>query len=414
MKGIQKMKNISQISLAITLALGASSAFAETVTLDVTAWKGNKAEPAAMPELLDKFHAQNPDIKIEFSYITRGDTDMVIPPRLQGGNNAPDVMMVDMPLVKTWGDAGLLKDLGTDSSWYKEVNPQVRDSLAPNGKLYVQPLEIVGLGNFVNLDLLAKAGIDKAPLTIDELLDSCKKLDAAGITPMLFSSELSGSMVIVANGIKDSSVKPWQLGNGEATFSDDKGFQQSFATAQQLIDAKCFNPTMNAGLDPWGTSLTQFSSGKVAMLPQGAWNIGSFNEQPDLNYIFTALPGNTETGIALDTFGMGWAISSATKHEAAARRFLEFFTDQENLGAFLKADSGYNPYVGGPNGLPELAEGYDKARNAGNIVMWPVFMNHWPAAMNQGTNDGIAKFLMKPSDIEGVLEFWDETVEDNL
>lgn len=408
------MRKIKQISLAVSLSLAANMAFADTVTLDVTAWKGNQAEPAAMPELLEKFHAQNPDINIEFSFITRGDTDIVIPPRLQGGNNAPDVMMVDMPLVKTWGDAGLLMDLGTDSPWYENVTPQVRDSLAPNGKLYVQPLEIVGLGNFVNLDLLAKAGIDKAPLTIDQLIESCKKLDAAGITPMLFSSELSGPMIVIANGIKNSQSQPWQLGNGEEKFEEDEGFKESFAMTKKLIDAKCFSPRMNAGLDPWGTSLTQFSSGRVAMLPQGAWNISSFDKQEGLNYVFTALPGKTETGIALDTFGMGWAISSTTKKEEAARRFLAFFADQENLGKFLKADSGYNPYVGGPSGLPELADGYDAARKAGNIVMWPVFMNHWPGAMNQGMNDGVAKFLMDPSDTEGVLEYWDEIVEDSL
>ncbi|RKF17910.1 carbohydrate ABC transporter substrate-binding protein [Alginatibacterium sediminis] len=409
------MRKSSLVSLAVSLAFGANLAMADTVTLDVTAWKGNKAEPAAMPELLEKFHSENPDIKVEFSYISRGDTDVVIPPRLQGGSNPPDVMMVDMPLVKTWGEAGMLADLGTDSPWFSQITPQVRDSLAPTGEVFVQPLEIVGLGNFVNLDLLAKAGVEQPPKTIDQLIDACKKLDAAGISPMLFSSELSGSMIIAANGIYGSEVMPWDLGSGEASFSDDEGFKKSFAMTQALIDAKCFEPKLQAGLDPWGTSLTEFSSGNVAMLPQGAWNIGSFDKQENLNYVFTALPGGAETGIALDTFGMGWAISSSTKHKEAAQRFLAFFADQENLGEFLKADSGYNPYVGGPSGLPELAQGYDEARSAGNIVMWPVFMNHWPATMNQGLNDGVAMFLLNSSDgPEEVLEYWDEAVEDSM
>ncbi|MGR5092449.1 ABC transporter substrate-binding protein [Vibrio maritimus] len=409
------MTKLRALGVSIAFALSASYVHAETVTLDVTAWKGNEAEPAGMPELLDKFHKENPDIKVKLSYISRGDTDLVIPPRLQGGKNAPDVMMVDMPLVKTWGEVGLLKDLGTDSEWYANTTPSIKESLTVNGGLYVQPLELVGLGNFVNLDLLAQAGVDKVPHTVDELLVACQKLDAEGIKPMLFAPELSGLMFVVTNGVRNGEVKPWELGDGRASFVDDKGFNKSFDLVRDLIDAKCFEPRLQAGLDPWTTSLTEFRSGNVAMLPQGAWNIVSFKQQEGLNFVFAPMPADVETGVALDTFGMGWAISSATKHEEAARKFLDFFAKDENLSVMLKADSGYNPYVGGTNGLPELAASYDSARDAGNIVMWPVFMNHWPSTMQPAAIDGVATFLLNPKiSNSDILEVWDETVEDSM
>lgn len=219
-----KKTKLTGVALALMIA---SSAMAETVTLEVTAWKGNEAEPAGFDTLLPKFHAENPNIKIELNYISRGDTNVVLPPRLQSGKNAPDVMMVDMPLVKVWGEAGLLKDLNVNSPWFDKILPSIKNSLASNNALYVQPIEVVGLGNFVNLDLLAKAGISEAPKTIDQLLDACQKLDANGIVPMLFSAGLSGSMFVVANGIDLSKSEPWELGNASANFVNDQGFKRN-------------------------------------------------------------------------------------------------------------------------------------------------------------------------------------------
>lgn len=99
-----------------------------SIKLDVTAWKGNESEPAGLSGLIASFEAANPDIDVELSYISRTDTDVVIPPRLQGGN-PPDVMMVDMPLVKVWGDAGFLQDFGTDAEWYGRVPQDLRSAI---------------------------------------------------------------------------------------------------------------------------------------------------------------------------------------------------------------------------------------------------------------------------------------------
>ncbi|WP_166368566.1 ABC transporter substrate-binding protein [Psychromonas sp. SA13A] len=407
-------QKIKLIGTAISLLLASNYSYAAAVTLDVTAWKGNEAEPAGFPVLLKKFEQENPDIKIKLSFISRGDTDVVIPPRLQG-NNSPDVMMVDMPLVKIWGDAGMLKDLNTKSDWYGDIAPAIKESIAPKGKLYVQPLELVGMGNFINTDLMKKAGIDKTPTTVNELIDSCKKLNDAGISPMLFPSGLSARLFAFANGLSRSPSKPWELGNGTASFVDDPGFNKAFSLTRDLIAANCFDPKIQAALDPWTTTLSEFRGGRVAMVMHGAWNIKSFSETEGLNYTLGPIPTDKATGTALDTFGMGWAISSKTKHAEAARKFLNFFAEDENLAVLLKDESAYSPYIKGTDGVPALAEKYNAARAAGNIVMWPVYMNHWPQAMESESVDGMASFLLDPDmSSKEVLEIWDETVEDSM
>ena len=108
----------SSVACAAILASMASAAFADSVTLDVTAWKGSETEPAGLPQLIA--HSRLPTLKSMSNSATSAvwTRTLFLPPRLQG-NNAPDVMMTDMPLVKIWSDAGLLADLGTESGCWQ-------------------------------------------------------------------------------------------------------------------------------------------------------------------------------------------------------------------------------------------------------------------------------------------------------
>ncbi len=181
------MKHLMKLTTASALALAvAGPVMAQSVTLDVTAWKGNEAEPAGLPELIAAFQEQHPDIKVELSYIGRLDTDTVIPPRLQGGD-PPDVMMTDMPLLDVWGNAGLLTDLGTDSEWYGRIPADLQGALTSGDAAYIMPLEVIGMGNFVNMGLLREVGLQEPPTTIDELIAACGALSDAGINPMIFT-----------------------------------------------------------------------------------------------------------------------------------------------------------------------------------------------------------------------------------
>lgn len=328
-------------SSLITLCMTATAVQAKTV-LDVVAWKGNEAEPAGLPELINAFETKYPDIDVELSYVARKDVDKVVPPRLQGGN-PPDVTMVDSSLVALWGGAGLLSDLGTESDWYKNMLPSVRDVMTKDDKIMVMPLEVIGMGNFVNMDLLAKAGIERAPVTLDELKAACQALAAKDISPMIFSGGFSAMLFVGANGIDPKGISPAEFGSGERQFADDESFNASLDSVRELVDAKCFDPKLQAGLDPWATAPQEFRSGNVAILPQGAWNIGSFSDVEGLNYQFAPMPSAfAEQGMALDLIGPGWAIPTGAKHADAAKKWVDFFADKDNLNVFLKAEGAYS------------------------------------------------------------------------
>ncbi|MEV8466882.1 extracellular solute-binding protein [Fluviibacterium sp. DFM31] len=404
----------SSVAPAAVAAMIAGTALADTVTLDVTAWKGNESEPAGLPQLIEAFEAANPDIDVEFSYISRLDTNVVLPPRLQG-NNAPDVMMTDMPLVKVWSDAGLLADLGTDSDWYGRIEDSLKPSITSGDATHIMPLEVIGMGNFVNMGLLKQAGVDKAPTTIAELKDACGKLDAAGIKPMIFTGGFSAPLFVIANGIEAMDAPASTLGGEEAGFADSAAFNGVLDTVRELIDAKCVDPKAQAGLDPWSTALTEFKAGNFAMMPQGAWNIVDFSSVDGLDYVFAPVPSAKNSGVALDLFGIGWSMSEQSQHKEAAKTFIEYFADPENLQVMLDAEAAYSPFKGGASGTPDLAAPYDQSRIDGGVIMYPFAVLDWPKPLENEIWDSLTGFLLDTEKSnEDVLERWDEAVEDSF
>ncbi len=401
---------------AVTAAaiLLSSTAGAQTV-LDVVAWKGNEAEPAGLPELIEKFEAANPDIDVDLTYVARKDVDKVIPPRLQGGN-PPDVTMVDSSLVDLWGGAGFLTDLGTDSDWYSKMVPAVRDVMTSDGQILVYPLEVIGMGNFVNMDLLAKVGIDKAPVTLGELKAACQALSAEGIAPMIFAGGFPAMLYVGANGIDPNGISPAEYGSGERSFVGDANFNASLDSVRALVAAECFDPKLQAGLDPWATAPQEFRAGNVAILPQGAWNIGNFSAVEGLNYQFAPMPSAfTEHGLALDLVGPGWAIPRDAKNAEAARKWVDFFAIEENLNVFLEAEGAYSPFAGGVSTMPELATPYTQARAQDSLILWPFSTLEFPKVLQSEWEDSITGFLLN---IDGAnddtLQRWDDVIADNM
>lgn len=400
--------------VGLVVALSAVQAVsAQQDVLDVTGWKGSEAEPAGISDLITAFEAKNPDIRVEYSYIIRPDTDLVLPPRLQG-NNAPDVMMTDMPLASIWGNAGLLADLGTDAGWFSRLEPSLVPSITRGGAVYIMPLEVVGMGNFVNNSLLAQAGIAQAPNTIEALHAAYRALDAAGMRPLIFTGGFSAPLFVIANGLEQADNAS-ALGMAEESFVESAAFNASLDLVRGLVENNCVDPDEQAGLDPWSTALSGFKAGNFAMMPQGAWNIADFPSVEGLDFSFASIPSNAESGVALDLFGIGWSMSAQTEHPDAAQRFITFFSQPENLQVMLDAERAYSPFQGGASGMPTLAAPYDQSRVDGGVIMYPFAVLGWPKPLEGEIWDSLTGLLLDTDKSnENILERWDEAVEDSL
>ncbi|MGI9502075.1 MAG: extracellular solute-binding protein, partial [Geminicoccaceae bacterium] len=237
----------------------------------------------------------------------------------------------------------------------------------------------------------------------------------AGIKPMIFTVGFSAPLFLIANGLEQTENAAADLGSGEATFAEDAAFNAGLDSMRGQFDAQCFDPDDQAGLDPWSTALNEFQSGNFAMMPQGAWNIAAFSKIDGLNFAFAPIPSLKESGVARDHFGIGWAKSSASEKQDAARIFIDFFTEAENLQVMLDAEAAYSPFEGGQSGVPDLAVAYDASRTEGGIVNYPFALLQWPKSLEAEIWDSLIGFLLDTAKAnDEVLERWDIAVEDDF
>ena len=85
--------------------------------------------------------------------------------------------------------AGLIEDISdavNAGGWKDRFSPSALNLYAVDGRTYGVPMLTSQVVFFYNKDLFAKAGVDgNAIKTWDELLGAVKKLQAAGITPIM-------------------------------------------------------------------------------------------------------------------------------------------------------------------------------------------------------------------------------------
>ena len=77
-----------------------------------------------------------------------------------------------------------LEDL-SDQPWVNDLVDMAKEPMTKDGKVYGMPMNLEGWGYIYNKDLFEQAGITELPKTYAQLEDAAKKLEAAGITPLL-------------------------------------------------------------------------------------------------------------------------------------------------------------------------------------------------------------------------------------
>ncbi|RKF19766.1 extracellular solute-binding protein [Alginatibacterium sediminis] len=395
-------------------ALVASSFSAAAATqLEVSSWKGGASEIANFPEIIKMFEEKYPDIEVKLTYISRPDTTTVMPARLQGGN-PPDVMMVDREFMHMWAEEGQLMDLRGEP-WVEKMQPALLPEMHHGEGLYMMMLELSGIGMFANMDLLAEAGLTEIPRNIDDLTKACVKLVDKGITPMLMpaSSGWTPGLYTIAIGLAGDGLpdhsRPEKFNTGELNFAEDEAFIRAVTATKQMADAGCFDAKMNAGIDPWTVGIAGFQSGRAAMLPQGLWNIGPFLKDglPE-NFSFGPLPAlSGDKGIALDLLGPAWAIPKDSKQVDAAKKWINFWSDDEILNSFLVPESAVTTIIGGRSGVPENATSYVAAREEGYAVFTPEGL--WHANVPIEAMNSMTSYMLDLSqDPVDILKRWDD------
>jgi ABC-type glycerol-3-phosphate transport system substrate-binding protein len=203
---------------------------------------------------------------------------------------------------------------------------------AANGP-YVIPLENQFYIGFYNKAAFQRAGVTAVPTDWSQLFADCRKLRAAGFTPITYGNggqplgaefypwyDLSYMM------IGSYSVSQWLgLYSGRIPWTSATNAAQ-LAQWSQMKRAGCTNSDVLTNTN----NLGQFETGKAAMMIDGTWDTQKFTQALGSKVAafvppFSAAPIN---GV-VDFAGDGLSQMTYAKHPAEATEFLKFMTTSQ-------------------------------------------------------------------------------------
>ncbi|BCF98158.1 ABC transporter substrate-binding protein [Paraburkholderia sp. PGU19] len=333
---------IAAAALAVATAVSpfaATTAEAGTMTINI-AFKG-ASQRAVWQSVIDDFKKAHPDIDVKASFVDEEAYKVQLPGWLS--TVAPDVVnWHNGERMAYYARRGLFEDLSGDwkKNGWDSMYASTKESSTYNGKQYAAPTVYYSWGLFYRKDLFQKAGIASEPKTWDQLMDACKKLKAAGITPFAVGGRdawtLAGWFDYLDLRINGNAFHQ-KLMAGEVPYTDPR-VKKVYTTWKQLLDDKDFiDNSLSYDLDAAQPFLFQ---GKAAMMLMGTFITGGFppNVKPNMSYFqFPIIDSNVPT--AEDGPVESLHIPAKAKNKADAHTFLAFVETPEQ-GAKLATGLG--------------------------------------------------------------------------
>lgn len=292
----------------------------EKVTLKLLQFKAEITDK--VKAMADDYTKENPNVIIE-AQVTK-DYETILKTRFASGEE-PDIFMTKaFSDITDW--SGKLVDLSNEP-WMSKVSPSAVAGMTVDGKQLGFPIAFEGYGFIYNKELFAKAGIDKVPTTLTELTQMNEKLKAAGIQSY-------------AEGYKEWWILGQHLFNLPFAAEEDpiasidninKGQLKvkDIANMNGFFDVLDLTVKYGKGAESVGVSydnqVSDFASGKTAMMQQGVWTIDSIMKiNPDIQMGMFAIPLNdnaAETKMPVGVPGY-YVLNKNSKHVDETKKFL--------------------------------------------------------------------------------------------
>lgn len=377
--------NIAKLLLAAAGLLSSSVLPAQAGTVRWLHIEQNPEIAAFYTDVAKRFEAANPGTTVEMQFLENESYKKKLTTLLQSPDKPHVIYSWAGGVLREQVKAGVIEDItgAVDSgAWRDRVSPSAWGTYTVNGRVYGVPMNTSQVVFFYNKDLFAKAGVDAGAIkTWDDLLATVKKLQAAGITPIVAGGadkwplHFYWSHLAIRLGGK-AEFDAASAGQGKGFAGDT--FVRAGELFKQLVDLKPFQPGFQGAT--WPQSAGQFGDGKGAMMLMGNWISGAMaaNAADKVGiadaklgwFAFPAVPGGK--GAPDDTLGgmNGWLVTKGAPKEAT--EFLRFFLDAQNQK--IAGERGY--YLPVTKGAAEAVKRpmlQDVARNVGRSKYHQLF-----------------------------------------
>jgi multiple sugar transport system substrate-binding protein len=334
------MKMGKWLLVAVGLTLGIASA-ASAQTVEIEYWQYTFAQRVqAIDELIKRFEAENPNIKVKHTHVPYDDFRLKIAAAIPAGQG-PDVVQLFYGWLQDYLKAKLLQPLPVEMFPAAEIErdffPLVKQ-IKVDGQYYAVPTAVRSLALFWNRKLMREAGLDPArpPQTLDELVEAARKLtrrDAAGnLLQVGIALDMGGQdhHWLREVLIRQYGGTPYSADKKTVVYNSDAGV----AATQWYIDLAAKEKVGQIGFLTDG--VTAFRSGKAGMTIDGSFRLGALDGQKGLEYGVTELPAR---GGVKSNFASYWVNGITTKATGAkldaSVKFLKFLTTPEAMELWM-------------------------------------------------------------------------------
>lgn len=315
-------------------------------------WWGDTTRNEKYNEIIDRFEAENPDVKVIRESGSWNDYWDKLATQVAGGN-APDVISMHVQYIADYAGRGVLADIQPyiDSGILdtSKMEQGILDGCKYDGTMCLIPMGITFTNMLVNQTLLEKYGLEVPSYTTDYSWNDLMKMgeelkkaaDAAGETAYITSDSTtvytmfrymarqSGGDLYTADG---------KLGFDESVVADWFNFWNEMREKELIPDAASATEDAAASIEQ-----RLFTKGSIAFTCTPANQLYQFQEQMPNDVLTLARnPIGNDGARGEYAEGAHFSINSASSDEKkeAAARLINFWVNSEKSMEIFQTDQG--------------------------------------------------------------------------
>ncbi|MBT2483910.1 carbohydrate ABC transporter substrate-binding protein [Microbacterium sp. ISL-108] len=341
----------------------------------------NKREAIGfMNELVAQYNSSQDKVRVEMD--TSG-PDVISASFVRG--NPPDIMLANY----NYEIARFVQRCGLTDLSETDAAASIREDLGPlmaqygtcEGRTSALPYSVMGASVIYNEEIFAEQGLE-VPQTWDELIAVCDQLKEAGIDPFYgtfkddwtvaqgwYDYTIGGSLDVL-EFFDQLAAEGSEVGSGS-----DVSFEQDFAEPMdKMMQLATEYTNEDAESRGYGDGNLAFAKGEAAMYLQGPWAFSEIAKtSPDLELGTFPLPMTddpADLAVRVNT-DLGAMIPEESRHQEAARDFLEFLYLPENIEAYNASQLGFTPTKDAPPPDDPRIEGMIAYYEDGRVYQGP-------------------------------------------
>ncbi|MQA97810.1 MAG: extracellular solute-binding protein [Streptosporangiales bacterium] len=390
-------------TLALTACAPSTEGGSAGDTTKLTVWSWRTEDIAGYNKIFDVYEKKHPGVQVEFKAYKNTEYPTILQTGLAKSSGGPDVAQLKpFGPIQAFIEGGNLTALDGKvdlAGWPEEVVAAAKGK--KDGKTYGVPFAIQTLHVLYNKKIFADNGI-QVPTTWEDLKAAGDKLKKAGITPMATTAKEPWVMGLTHEIFGATRMGGDKFAQDVVAGKNDFTDPDYTASLQTVADLKPYFPEDVTAV-PYLDAQALFSSGKAAMYPGGAYELGPFKKADpglDIGFFDAPLPPGAKMdkpvtpGFADGSYGVN--AKSPNQKEAlelvkwmATPEFGQLFADELKQ---ISAVPGVSPKD------PLLAEMIAKYRSQGEPYSMAVHFGYGEPLGRDAEGEAIASMLLGKMD----------------